>query len=215
MYACVYSPSERKREGERRRGRFFFLDSVPFLDSHASHLAFPLKSNIPGLSTVVGRWQAEGNVQSIYWRHSLCRVSCCSAGNLTSVDISNVGLLKKAVEVQKFLVCGPRLHFLHICSNLLKLCLQTHVKDPINHKQFKNNNIDKTYILAGEQMRATIHVAQTKKAVRLTMDLYSRVQPLCVRANLNNLLYKRVAMTETIFCVVLNNMNLRTWKYTS
>lgn len=48
---------ERASETEREILLIFFFYSLPFLDSHASHLAFPLKSNIPGLSTVVRRRQ--------------------------------------------------------------------------------------------------------------------------------------------------------------
>lgn len=91
----------------------------PFLDSQASHLAFPFKSRSPGLSGVMRR-RTESWMMEMMWVNAL---KCQSQP--TRVDIPDHCLFVKAIQVQQLLVRRPRLHLLHVLCDLLEFCLQT------------------------------------------------------------------------------------------
>lgn len=95
--------------------------SLPFLEFHASHLAFPFKSAVPGLSAQ-NRTYTFGTIRSNMY--GLLKKYFYRSTTITSINIPNDGLLVEAVQMQQLLVCRSGLHFLYILCILLKFSLQ-------------------------------------------------------------------------------------------
>lgn len=100
----------------------------PFKLFHASHLAFPFKSNIPGRAKPIKILML--SLVLCYYNAAQGHLANNNYKNLTCIDVSNSGLFEEPINLQQLIVrrlLDQVLYVFRSCVEILKMKIKIHI----------------------------------------------------------------------------------------